>query len=418
MMRTKRFIAIFLCLMLVSNGLLCLTGCSVKTESDDLMKGITSEQVFGKTADDAFITGTADFAIRLFQSARNVDKNSLISPLSVLLALSMTANGAEGETLAQMEALLGGGIPIEDLNEYLLAYANTLPTDEKTKLTIANSIWFRDSSFTVEENFLQKNADYYDTSAYKAAFDEKTRQEINTWVEENTDGMIMEIIDRIDPTAVMYLVNAVLFDAEWQNIYYDFQVDDGVFTATDDTEKTVSMMHSSESFYLDDGKATGFIKPYKNGYSFVALLPNEEIALDDYVASLTGETFLGTVKNATEVSVGASIPKFSYEYGIEMSGALKSLGMTLPFDVEHADFSRLGHSSEGNIYISRVLHNAYIAVDEKGTKAGAATVVEPAAGDTGADTYRVILNRPFVYAIIDDATGLPIFIGAVTDIQE
>ena len=112
------------------------------------------------------------------------------------------------------------------------------------------------------------------------------------------------------------------------------------------------------------------------------------------------------------------MPRFSYDYGIEMSDALKALGMTVPFDAELADFSGLGHSSDGNIYISRVLHKAYIAVDEKGTKAGAATAVEIAETGEMLSIYAVTLDRPFVYAIIDDATGLPIFIGAVTDIQK
>ena len=112
------------------------------------------------------------------------------------------------------------------------------------------------------------------------------------------------------------------------------------------------------------------------------------------------------------------MPKFSYDYGIEMSDALKALGMTVPFDAALADFSGLGDSSDGNIYISCVLHKAYIAVDEKGTKAGAATAIEAPAAGNWEDRRRVILDRPFVYAIIDDAAGLPIFIGAVTDIQK
>ena len=382
------------------------------------MEGITAKTVSGKAADEAFKNSTADFAIKLFQQTRDGNKNSLISPLSVMLALSMTANGAKGETLAQMEALLGGDIPMETLNEYLYSYIKTLPSEKTAKLNIANSIWFGDNGFKAEKAFLQKNADYYGAEAYKSVFDEKTLRDINNWVKENTDGVIDKIVDQMDPYAAMYLVNTVLFDAEWQNIYRKYEVRDGTFTAIDGAKRTVSMMYSNESLYLDDGKATGFLKPYKNGYSFAALLPNEGVALDDYIASLTGEGFLTTVKNAKEGPVEAAMPKFSYDYGIEMSDALKALGMTVPFDAELADFSGLGHSSDGNIYISRVLHKAYIAVDEKGTKAGAATAIEaPAAGDWE-DRRRVILDRPFVYAIIDDAAGLPIFIGAVTDIQK
>ena len=414
----KQWIAIFLCLSLLATGLLGLTGCAAKVQAYDLMKGITPEKTSGRAADDAFKNGAADFAVRLFQTTWKEGKNSLISPLSVMLALSMTANGAKGETLAQMEALLGGDIPIGELNEYLHAYVGSLPSSEKAKLTLANSIWFKDSGFTVEEDFLQRNADYYGAAAYKSAFDEKTLRDINNWVKENTDGVIDKILDQMDSYAVMYLVNAVLFDAEWQNIYHKHEVRGGTFTAIDGIKRTVSMMYSDENCYLDDGRATGFLKPYKNGYSFAALLPNEGIALDDYIASLTGGGFLNTVKNAREVPVEVAIPKFSYDYDIEMSGTLKALGMTVPFDAELADFSGLGRSPDGNIYICRVLHKAYIAVDEKGTKAGAATAVETAKAAEMLSEYAVTLDRPFVYAIIDNAAGLPIFIGAVTDIQK
>ena len=414
----KQGIAILLCLSLLATGLLGLTGCAAKVQADDLMKDITPGKVSGRAADDAFKNGAADFAVHLFQNTWEGEKNSLISPLSVMLALSMTANGAKGETLAQMEALLASGVPIDELNEYLHAYVGNLPSSETAKLTMANSIWFKDGDFTVEEDFLQRNADYYGAAAYQSAFDEKTLRDINNWVKENTDGIIDKIIDQMDPYAVTYLVNTVLFDAEWQNIYHKHEVRDGTFNAIDGTKRTVSMMYSTEGLYLDDGKATGFLKPYKNGYSFAALLPNEGVALDGYIASLTGEGFLTTVKNAKEGPVEAAMPKFSYAYDIEMSDALKALGMTVPFDAELADFSGLGCSPDGNIYICRVLHKAYIAVDEKGTKAGAATAVEtPRAADM-LSGYAVTLDRPFIYAIIDDATGLPIFIGAVTDIQK
>ena len=247
-------------------------------------------------------------------------------------------------------------------------------------------------------------------------FNEKTLRDINNWVKKNTDGMIEKIIDDLDPDAVMYLINTVLFDAEWENIYKKDEIRDSTFTALDSTKRTVSMMYSTEQRYLDDGKATGFIKPYKSGYSFVALLPNEDISLSDYAASITGKSFADTIKNAEDVPVEAAMPKFSYDYDIEMSGALKALGMLLPFDPEKADFSALGYYESGNIFISRVLHKSYITVDEKGTKAGAATAADIKATSDIGGLYSVTLDRPFVYAVIDDAYGLPVFIGAVTDI--
>ena len=415
-MKTKRWMVAIVCLSVLATGMMSLSGCGTTVQAANLMEGITAKTVSGKAADDAFKSSTADFAIRLFQQTRDDSKNSLISPLSVMLALSMTANGAKGETLAQMETLLGGDIPMETLNEYLYSYIKTLPSEKTAKLNIANSIWFGDNGFKAEKAFLQKNADYYGAEAYKSAFDRKTLRDINNWVKKNTDGKIEKIIDNIDSDSVMYLINTVLFDAEWENIYKKDEVRDGTFTALDGTKKTVPMMYSEEHSYLDDGKATGFIKPYKSGYSFVALLPNEDVSLSDYVASMSGKSFIDTIKNAKDVRVKAAIPKFSYDYDIEMGGALKALGMTNPFEPSKADFSALGSSDNGNIFISRVLHKAYIAVDEKGTKAGAATAVEIKETGVAVGIYSVTLDRPFVYAVIDDATGLPVFIGTVTDI--
>lgn len=134
--------------------------------------------------------------------------------------------------------------------------------------------------------------------------------------------------------------------------------------------------------------------------------------LDGFSEELREDVIRITSYNAHETA----IPKFSYDYDIEMSGALKSLGMTKPFDAAKADFSALGSSDSGNIFISRVLHKSYITVDEKGTKAGAATAADIKATSDIGGLYSVTLDRPFVYAVIDDAYGLLVFIGAVTDI--
>ena len=181
-MKTKRWMSVILCLSVLATGVMSLFGCGAKVQAANLMDGVTEKTVSGKAADDAFKNSSADFAIRLFQKTRDDSKNSLISPLSVMLALSMTANGAKGETLAQTESLLGGDIPMGTLNEYLYSYINALPSEKTAKLNVANSIWFRDNGFTAENTFLQKNADYYGAAVYKSAFDVKTLRDINNWV--------------------------------------------------------------------------------------------------------------------------------------------------------------------------------------------------------------------------------------------
>jgi len=354
--------------------------------------------------------------VRLFHKSAEEGKNTLISPLSVLSALAMTMNGAQGETRNQMEEALG--LPAEELNAWLHAYMNGLVQSEQSKLSLANSIWFtEDEAFTVEEGFLQTNADYYGADIYQAPFDSSTKNAINKWVKDKTDGMIEEIVNEIPPLAVMYLVNALAFDAEWSTIYKDRQVRDGIFTKEDGTEQEIELMHSSEYAYLDDGNATGFLKYYKGGnYAFVALLPNEGVSVAEYVAGLSGEHLQTMLASIVDVEVNAAIPRFETEYAVEMSETLKRMGIADAFDIDKADFSSLGHHPMG-IYISRVLHKTFIAVDEKGTRAGAATSVEMAAGAAAPmeEPKVVILDRPFVYMLIDCETNLPFFMGTMMD---
>lgn len=412
----KRILAVLLCLAMLL-PLAAMSGCT-HISADNLSEGVLPGEVTGKKTDRTFEESSADFALKLFRATARGEENALVSPLSVMLALAMTTNGAKGETKAQMEALLGGGMDIEDLNGYLYTYMKSLPSSEKAKLALANSVWFRDTeSLDVRAAFLQKNADYYSADVYKAPFDKKTCDDINRWIEENTDGMIKKMLDSIDKDAVMFLINTVLFDAEWQNVYFEDQIRDGFFTTADGKRRNVTMMHSDETNFIDDGKATGFIKPYMDGYSFAAFLPNEGVSLDSYLDSMTGAGFLAAVKGAKKETVIATMPKFEYGYKTTMNDILKSLGMTMPFDRKKADFSDLAVSS-GNIYINRVIHQTYISVGEKGTRAGAATIVQMDGESAGyvENYHTVTLDRPFVYAIIDNATGLPIFIGTVTDI--
>ena len=395
---------------------LWLSGGASAMEAVDLMEGIKANSAAADADLEADAAAVTDFAVRLFQSSMEEGENTLISPLSVLCALAMTANGAEGETLAQMEETLG--LSMDKLNAWIHTYMSQLPENKNYKLSLANSIWFTaDERFTVEQDFLQTNANYYSADIYKAPFDDSTLKDINTWVKENTDGMIQNILDEIPRDAVMYLVNALAFDVEWQDVYFENQVWDGIFTTEDGTERDVELMHSSESRYLEDGSATGFIKYYKDGaYAFAALLPNEGVSVADYAASLSGEHLHEMLSNPTDATVTTTIPKFEAEYSVEMSDILTGMGMTDAFDWTCADFSGLGASTEGNLFINRVLHKTFIGVDERGTKAGAAAVVAANDGEVApADIKTVTLDRPFVYMLIDCETNLPFFIGTMMD---
>ena len=407
-------------LLLVFTMTLCMTACT-QGSSTDLMKDVPAKAGDVLPDMDAGAAAAADFGVRLFQTSMEEGENTLISPLSVLYALAMTTNGADGETLAQMEQVLG--MDVDDLNSYMLAYLDLLPESKDYKLSLANSIWFKDDpNFVVEQSFLQTNADYYGAGAYKAAFDEDTRNIINNWVKEHTDGMIPEILDEIPDEAIMYLVNALAFEAEWADVYEEHQIREGRFTMEDGTRQDVDMMHSDEHKYLEDDMATGFIKYYKDRrYAFVAMLPNEGVSVSKYVDSLSGEYLQDLLNNPQDVTVFASTPKFEVEYDIEMSKVLQEMGMADAFDYHVADFSRLGtYQADGmNICINRVLHKTFISVAEQGTRAGAATAVEMVA--EGAmeivEFKEVVLDRPFIYMLIDCETNLPFFIGTMMNVN-
>lgn len=415
MKNSKQRILLISIVMLVIASMIMLAACSlftVKVQAEDLMEGISANTVSGKSTDEKFINSTANFSINLFKKTVTKDKSSLISPTSVLLALSMTANGADKDTLSQMEEVLG--IPIEELNEYLYAYVKSLPNEEKAKLSIANSIWIKEG-FQAEQTFLQKNADYYNAAAYKSAFDDQAIKDINNWVNQNTDGTIEKIIEEINPSTVMFLINAMVFDAEWKETYEENNVYNDTFTSIDGSKTTVEFMKSIEGKYINSNNATGFIKPYASGYSFVALLPDEDVSIDALINSLSGESFLQSVQNAENKSVMAYLPKFSYEYTIQMNDALMQLGMPDAFDGNKADFSKISKTNNG-LFIGEVLHKTFIKVDEKGTKAGAVTKVDLKENTIDSEIV-VKLDRPFMYAIIDNTTNLPIFIGTVMDIE-
>lgn len=436
-------------LFLVSIMIISLTACgqggitskdlmkslTTDTKDDKNTEGDTSTEVISCDGDRLIIDSAApeeanaavsDFSVRLFQNALEMEMrpgqetpNVLVSPISVFMALSMTANGAEGETLSQMEQVLG--LTTADLNAFALDYLANLPSEEKYNLNMANSIWFtNDERFTVKEEFLQTNKDYYGADVYKAAFDDSTVKDINTWVEDNTDGLIKNILNEIPSNAVMYLVNALVFEAEWEDTYDESQVREGIFTLDIGLEQEVDMMYSEETLYLEDENATGFLKYYAGQkYAFAALLPNENISVYNYVKTLSGEHLQNMLTHPVEVHVDAWMPQFDTEYSVEMKSVLANMGMTDVFDGGKADLTGLGISTGGNIWVERVLHKTYIEVGPQGTKAGAATAVE--AVDECAPVYEdsreVKLDRPFIYMIIDCENNQPIFMGAVNYVK-
>lgn len=422
-MKVKKMLAVFMSVLSLAACILPFSGCGktvgkvhnkgVKSGAvRDLTEGISKNESASKAPDDEFKADASSFAAELFKDNYSKGKTTLVSPLSVLTALALVQNGAQGDTLAQLEQALGG-LDRDTLNAYMRAYCDFLT--ESDELKIANSVW-TDSSAEAKRAFLQKAVDSYSAQLFSAPLsDPKTVESINSWVKKNTDGMIPKIIEKADRYAVMMLVNAIAFDAKWETPYKRSDIEKLEFTSYSGSKKKTDFMCSTKNVYLKDGGAVGFMKPYKNGrFAFAALLPDENTGIDDYVASLSGDKLMkifSSAKRGNEVNV--KMPKFRTEYSAQLIDTLKKMGVKDAFDSKTADFSSLIENRDA--YIATVVHKTFIEVDENGTRAAASTLV-------GADTmslmepYSVCLNRPFVYMIVDTETNLPLFIGVQTEI--
>ncbi len=441
--KIKRILSLLLCTVLMLNLLACgktaptgndpttptnsvspvaptsAAGDKKTVSSTDLMEGIMASATvtYGK-AEAASLKKALDFATKLFKANAKTGENTLVSPLSVLIALSMTANGAENETLEQMENVLG--LKLDEVNKLLGSFIEALAKDEKT-LSVANAIWFKDESdFKAEPGFLQTNADIYKASVYKAPFDNTTLKDINGWVEQKTKGMIKDILDEINPDAVMYLVNALAFDAKWEKAFAESDMTRELFNNQKGDTVIVDYMKGLEDYYIKTGVATGFQKYYEGGrYSMIALLPSEGKTTDDVIASLA-DTVINLNDVRSNAKVRVSMPKFTIDYKTELGDTLKGMGMPKAF-TGAAEFGKLGKCTQSNypICISRVIHQTHIEVGFDGTKAAAATVVEMAkctAYMPEPEVLSVVLDKPFVYMLFDEETGMPFFIGIVNNL--
>lgn len=408
----------FLSCMLIATTLCTATACRFdkKIVSAEISKAYTRKTNAQYEVTQTFLQKTADFSFTTLQNC--VDKqanNYLISPLSAALCLALINNGAAGNTRAQIENALG--MPTEQLNQAMYAYTSSLYTGKDCKVSIANSIWLKENALNVKPEFLQTNADWYGAQAYASPFDATTLQDINHWCYNHTDGKIDKILDGIDPLDVMFLINTVDFDAKWATKYERKDIEKGVFRNYDNSTSDVDMLYSTQYGYLIDDTCVGFAKAYQDyKYSFVGLLPNEDVDIYDFVNSLNGETWSAlweSTKENPERKVHIRMPEFTYETEMPLNSALNALGIEDMFSPTLADFSGIDDTQK--LYCSYVKQKAFIQVDRNGTKAAAVTIggfkIMSAAP---LEPLYITLDRPFVYAIVDNAYHLPIFLGIVT----
>ncbi len=416
----KRTVKIISAILLAAM-LLPLSSCAVRRQENEdepaaansLTDGYRRKIPVSDVVPDEFSRAAADFGVRILQNTVTKDaENELVSPVSVLLALSLLANGMEGNTKAQFEEMIG--MPVDDLNPALSAFCNRVKD-----VHFANSIWFNTQMLNendLKPAFLQKNADYFGADVFGEPFIDETLEKINNWCSEKTDGMIPKILENFGANEAMYLINALFLDAKWANPYPSHAVFDDKFHNGDGTDSDVQFLRGSERRYLDGGNCTGFCKSYEGNLDFVALLPDENVSVYDLIASLDGEKFLNIYNAASyDREVLTRMPKFKYDFGTDLKETLVKMGLSDAFDPGKADLS--GIDGNKDLYCGKVIHKTAIELNEAGTRAAAVTAIEVEAKSVGpVETVTVTLDRPFVYAIVDRSTGVPLFLGAITNL--
>jgi len=357
------------------------------------------------------------FGLTLFGKIAETESNEniFISPLSVSMALGMTYNGANSTTLEAMhETLEYGDLTIQEVNESYQSLITLLTElDPKVIFDIANSIWYREG-FPLENDFLTTNQTYFDAIVEDLDFNRSDAADIiNTWVNENTNGKIKEIVAKpINPLTVMFLINAIYFKGSWTYEFDEENTSDDIFYLPDGSEKECKMMsHKCDHKYFENEHFQVIDLPYGDaGFSMTILLPKPEVNIDSLIAQMNNETWNSWLGSFSEQEVNFYLPKFRIECEISLNDILSAHGMSIAFDPNLADFTNI--NKDGNLYISEVKHKTFVEVNEEGTEAAAVTSVEIGLTSIGSGiTMRI--NRPFVFAIRENHSGTILFIGKI-----
>ena len=359
----------------------------------------------------------ADYALGAFGAAllAQVRQEGENSPLSALLCLSMTANGAAGEMLEAFLEVLGGGVSLEELNASCAALMEDYRGLEgTTRCNIANGLWIG-TGWTADDGFLRRCADTYGAGLYQADLTAmETVKQVNAWVKEQTMGLIDGVLDRpLDAQAVLLLVNALYLKNAWAAPFDPAKTTALPFRSAAGTRQTEFLGNGvRQERYLQTERESGVVLPYDDGrLGFLAVLPKEGTDLTEYLSGWDGGTVPALLAAAEQTRLSLRLPKFEAEWGGMLNDALSTLGLGAAFDPDAADFSAMG-TADGPIYIGSVMQKTRIQVNEKGTEAAAVTAaVKDAMSMPAEEAAVLILDRPFVYGIVDLERGVPLFLG-------
>ncbi len=399
---------------------LLFVGCSLLGSEDTGKTKIKDELPRALTAQEKELIDAGNaFSYEIFRriSASEGNKNIIISPLSISMALGMVLNGSAGETRKAMKETLGmSTMELEQINRSYQSLIKLLVNlDPKVDMKIANSVW-SDDEYPIMPSFTKRVEKYFDARAQSLDFSDPASAEIiNEWVSEQTEGNINQIVKNIPPDIVAYLINAVYFKGNW---LYQFARDktkqESFHLADGSTVQTPMMNQEADIKIYRSEKVVIAELPYGNSLYRMTLLmpvglPNVSPSLDQFIQqSLNDSTMQKWLENLRKIEgVIIKLPKFSLEYDKGLEEILTGMGMGIAFDKFNADFSNF---SKIPTFIDTVMHKATITVDEEGTEASAATAVGAGPVTTGP---HIFLNRPFIFLIREKVSGTILFMGQV-----
>jgi serpin B len=404
-----------------------LAACSQPAAAGELKSDkprITSPAV-SQTDEATLVAGNDAFAFDVYKYLRAGDGNIFFSPYSLSEVLAMTYGGARGNTEKEMAAALEFQLPQDKLHLAFDALDLALASrgqgakgkdQQPFRLHVVNAIWGQ-TGFDFLPSYLELLAENYGSGLRILDFQknpESSRVAINNWVAQQTEQKIKDLIPEgsITDMTRLVLTNAIYFNAAWLNQFDKNSTKPGDFTLKSGSKVSVPMMHEQESFNYGSGDGYQVVElPYDgNELSMVILLPDQG-KFDSFEASLTGQSVTGIIQGMKSRTVQLSMPKFTTEQSFGLKSALTSLGMKDAFAPGLADFS--GMDGKKDLYIQDVVHKAFIAVDEAGTEAAAASGVIVGTTAVPSDIVKLDINRPFIYLIHDIQTGTILFLGRV-----
>lgn len=372
-----------------------------------------------RPVDAKLVDANTKFGFKLFQEVLKQDsnKNVFVSPTSIAIALSMTYNGASGQTQQAMaQALELQGMTLQDINQANEALKTTLEkADPAVQLSIANSLWAK-QGIPFKPEFMQRNQQFYGAKVTELNFaNPSSKNVINGWVKENTRGKIDQIVNQIKPDDVLFLINAVYFKGNWTKQFDKSQTTERPFYLSNGSQKQHPMMSQSGKYrYYENENFQAVSLPYgKERLSFYVFLPKKTTNLDAFQQQLSLQNWQQWMNQFQMRNGSIQLPRFKFEYDIQLNNALKALGMGEAFS-NTANFSDMTSAS---VAIDEVKHKTFVEVNEEGTEAAAVTSVGVmlTSARMPEAPFEMVVDRPFFCAIRDNQTGTILFMGSIKE---